>query len=266
MIELLPTVCHIDSRLEDLADALELMMVEWNTSAPVSPLAQAWRTLSEGDLIRVRLGLRDLGLDDYGTFRVDRCELAPEGGSLVTRIGARDQAALLVEERWRQYASFGAWGENPIEKTSPRARPLAAQIAARVGLELVWEAPDYTLREFAIQPEESASQALGRLLEPLRQTRRYRTDAWVDGDSLVVRRRGNGPIVGPLDCRQGLIRSISRERQPTIGEVTVLGGTEVIRTTYVPEDYGEDRGPDDRETAVEIEDDGSGHRVVRTYL
>jgi hypothetical protein len=108
--------------------------------------------------------------------------------------------------------------------------------------------------------------ALNRLLGPLQVSRRYRADAWVDGDNLVVRRRGNGPVVGALDCRRGLIRSISRERPPAVGEVTVLGGTEVIRTTYVPEDHDEERGSDKRESAVEIGDDGSGHRVVRTYL
>jgi hypothetical protein len=47
--------------------------------------------------------------------------------------------------------------------------------------------------------------------------------------------------------------------------VTVLGGTEVIRTTWVPEDQQE-QGAGDRESELEIEDDGSGHRVVRTYL
>ncbi len=63
----------------------------------------------------------------------------------------------------------------------------------RVGLGLVWDAPDYPLKEFTVRPDESVSSALNRLLGPLQVTRRYRTDAWVDSDNLVVRRRGNGP-------------------------------------------------------------------------
>ncbi len=268
MIEVHPTSATIDSDLGSLADALELELVERDSATPLVPTAQVWRTLDQGDLIRVRLGLREVDYDDYGVFRVDQCLLDANERQRRQRIHARDQAALLVEERGRDFgvARFGAYPEeDETEATRPTCRAVASRLAARVGLTLLWDAPNYQLKEFTVRADESVSSALSRLLEPLQVSRRYRTDAWVEGDSLIVRRRGNGPVVGSIDCRQGLIRSISRGRQPAVGEVTVTGGTEVIRTTWVPEEQRE-QGADDRESEVEIEDDGSGHRVVRTYL
>jgi hypothetical protein len=261
--------CSIESSLEALADAFDLTLVESDPSDPLTPKAQAWRSLDEGDLVQVRLGLAGLGFDDYGVFRIDGTAVRVSERQIVTELHGRDKAALLIEEKGRDLGGFrlGAYPEqDQTQATRPYCSSIARQLAARMGLGLVWDAPNYSLKEFTVRPDESVSSALSRLLGPLQVSRRYRTDAWVDGDNLVVRRRGNGPVVGALDCRQGLIRSISRERQPTVGEVTVLGGTEVVRTTYVPEDHREEKGSDKRESQVEIEDDGSGHRVVRTYL
>ena len=261
--------CSIESSLEALADAFDLTLVESDPSDPLTPKAQAWRSLNEGDLVQVRLGLAGLGMDDYGTFRIDGAAVSVSERQLVTELHGRDKAALLIEERGRDVGGFrfGAYPEqDATQATRPYCSSIAHQLAARVGLGLVWDAPSYSLKEFTVRLDESVSSALSRLLGPLQVSRRYRTDAWVDGDNLIVRRRGNGPVVGALDCRQGLIRSIARERQPTVGEVTVRGGTEVVRTTYVPEDHREEKGSDKRESQVEIEDDGSGHRVVRTYL
>jgi hypothetical protein len=261
--------CSIESSLDALADAFDLTLVESDLSDPLVPKAQAWRTLDEGDLVQVRLGLAGLGFDDYGVFRIDGAAVRISERQIVTELHGRDQAALLIEERGRDLGGFwfGSYPEqDPTQATRATCSTAAARLAARVGLGLVWDAPNYPLKEFVVRPDESVSSALSRLLGPLQVSRRYRADAWVDGDNLVVRRRGNGPLLGALDCRQGLIRSISRERQPAVGEVTVLGGTEVIRTTYVPEDHRDEKGPDDRQSAVEIEDDGSGHRVVKTYL
>jgi len=261
--------CSIESSLDALADAFDLTLVESDPSDPIIPKVQAWRSLDEGDLVQVRLGLAGLGFDDYGVFRIDGAKVNTSERQIVTELHGRDKAALLIEERGRDLGGFrfAAYPEqDATQATRPYCSSIAHQLAARVGLGLVWDAPDYPLKEFTVRPDESVSSALNRLLGPLQVSRRYRADAWVDGDNLVVRRRGNGPIAGALDCRQGLIRSISRERQPAVGEVTVLGGTEVIRTTYVPEDHRDEKGPDDRQSAVEIEDDGSGHRVVKTYL
>jgi len=263
--------CSIESSLEALADAFDLTLVESDPSDPLTPKAQAWRSLDEGDLVQVRLGLAGLGFDDYGTFRIDGAAVRVSERQIVAELHGRDKAALLVEERGRDpggaHFAFGAYPEqDATQATRPYCSSIAHLLAARVGLGLIWDAPNYPLKEFTVRPDESVSSALNRLLGPLQVSRRCRADAWVDGENLVVRRRGNGPLVGALDCRQGLIRSIARERQPTVGEVTVSGGTEVIRTTYVPEDHQDEHGSDDRESQVEIEDDGSGHRVVRTYL
>ncbi len=263
--------CSIESSLDALADAFDLILIESDPSDPLAPKAQAWRSLDEGDLVQVRLGLAGLGFDDYGVFRIDGAAVRVSERQIVTELHGRDKAALLIEERGRDpggaHFGYGAYPEqDATQATRPYCRSIAARLAARVGLGLVWDAPSYPLKEFVVRPDESVSSALSRLLAPLQVCRRYRADTWVDGDNLVVRRRGNGPVLGSLDCRQGLVRSISRERQPTVGEVDVWGGTEVVRTTYAPEDHRDEKGPEDRESAVEIEDDGSGHRVVKTYL
>jgi hypothetical protein len=261
--------CTIESSLEALADGFDLTLVESDPSLPLLPKAQLWRSLDEGDLVQVRLGLAGLGFDDYGVFRIDGAAARISEREIVTDLHGRDKAALLIEERGRDIGGFrlGAYSEqDTTQATRAYASTIASRLAALVGLSLIWDAPSYPLKEFDIRPDESMSSALARLLGPLQMSRRYRTDAWVDGDNLVVRRRGNGPVVGTVDCRQGLVRGISRERQATVGEVDVWGGTEVVRTTYVPEDHPDEKGPDDRESAVETEDDGSGHRVVKTYL
>jgi len=267
-----PTTCEIDSRLGNLADSLDLSLVEVNSATPALPVAPAWRTLDQGDLIRVRLGLNGSGLLDYGLFRVDECALAANESSWRTRIHGRDKAALLVEERARVGYGYGTWPDDePTEYTYPSARSLANAIAAAVGLGLIWDAPNYTLTSFALQPEESASQALGRLLEPLRASQRYYSDAWVDGENLVVRRRGNGTNAGTIDCSLGQAQSIRRARQPAIGDITVYGATHVYLTVY---EYAVkqlaagtgDSGEDEPQATVRIVEDSPTHRVVETGI
>ncbi len=271
MIEVLPTTCRIDSSLGSLADALDLTIVERDTAAPVTPVAQAWRTLTQGDLIRVRLGLEGLGYDDYGVFRVDESVLETTESEWVTTIRARDQAALLIEERAEESYGFGVWGrDNPAEKTYPSAASLAAELCGAVGLELAWDVPSYTLKSFTIGPEESLSSALGRVLDPLRASRRYYADAWADGERLVVRRRGRGAVAGTLDCRQGMVRGIRRARQPSVGAIDVYGDT---ITWLTVRDWTEqakgvgagesgEGGPD---VSVRAEENAEGtHRVVET--
>jgi len=267
-----PTTCEIDSRLGNLADSLDLSLVEEDSAAPASPVAQAWRTLDQGDLIRVRLGLNGSGLLDYGLFRVDECALEATESSWRARIHGRDKAALLIEERAQEGYGFGTWPDDePKEYTYPSARSLAKSVAARVGMGLIWDAPNYTLTSFTLQPEESASQAISRLLEPLRASSRYYADAWVDGENLVVRRRGNGQNVGTIDCSIGQVRSIRRARQPAVGEVKVYGATYVYLTTY---EYGSkqsktgsgDTGEGEPEASVRITEDSPTHRVVETGI
>jgi len=267
-----PTTCEIDSRLGNLADSLDLSLVEEDSAAPASPVAQAWRTLDQGDLIRVRLGLNGSGLLDYGLFRVDECALEATESSWRARIHGRDKAALLVEERAQEGYGFGTWPDDePKEYTYPSARSLAKSIAARVGLGLIWDAPNYTLTSFTLQPEESASQAISRLLEPLRASSRYYADAWVDGENLVVCRRGNGQNVCTVDCSLGQVRSIRRARQPAVGEVKVYGATYVYLTTYEHQTKQSktgsgDTGEGEPEASVRITEESPTHRVVETGI
>ena len=267
-----PTTCEIDSRLGNLADSLDLSLVEEDSGTPAAPVAQAWRTLDQGDLIRVRLGLNGSGLLDYGIFRVDECALEAHESSWRTRVQGRDKAALLVEERAQEGYGFGTWCEDdPEEFTYPSARSLAKTIAARVGLGLIWDAPNYTLTSFTLQPEESASQALGRLLEPLRASRRYYVDAFLDGEDLVVRRRGNGANMGTIDCSLGQVRSIRRARQPSVGEIAVYGAAYVYLTTY---EHGTkqsktgagDTGEGEPQASVRTVEESPTHRVVETGI
>ena len=267
-----PTTCEIDSRLGNLADSLDLSLVEEDSVALASPVAQAWRTLNQGDLIRVRLGLNGSGLLDYGLFRVDECALEATESSWRARIHGRDKAALLIEERAQEGYGFGIWPDDePKEYTYPSARSLAKSIAARVGLGLIWDAPNYTLTSFTLQPEESASQAVSRLLEPLRASQRYYTDAWVDGENLVVRRRGNGQNVGTIDCSLGQVRNIRRARQPAVGEVKVYGATYVYLMTYEhptkqSEAGSDETGEGEPQASVRITEDSPTHRVVETGI
>jgi hypothetical protein len=271
-ITIKPTTCEIDSRLGNLADSLDLSLVEEDSAAPASPVAQAWRTLDQGDLIRVRLGLNGSGLLDYGLFRVDECALEATESSWRTRIHGRDKAALLVEERAQEGYGYGTWPDDePKEYTYPSVRSLAKSIAARVALGLIWDAPNYTLTSFTLQPEESASQAISRLLEPLRASQSYYADAWVDGENLVVRRRGNGQNVGTVDCSLGQIRSIRRARQPAVGEVKVYGATYVYLTTYEYQTKQSEAGTGETgegepQAGVRIVEDSPTHRVVETGI
>jgi len=267
-----PTTCEIDSRLGNLADSLDLSLVEEDSATPASPVAQAWRTLNQGDLIRVRLGLNGSGLLDYGLFRVDECALEANESSWRARIHGRDKAALLVEERAQEGYGFGTWPDDePKEYTYPSARSLAKSIAARVGLGLIWDAPNYTLTSFTLQPEESASQAISRLLEPLRASSRYYADACVDGENLVVRRRGNGPNAGAIDCSPGQVTSIRRARQPAVGEAKVYGATYVYLTTYEHQTKQSktgsgDTGEGEPQASVRITEESPTHRVVETGI
>ncbi len=268
-ITIRPITCEIDSRLGNLADALDLAVVEQDADAPETPVAVAWRTLTQGDLIRVQLGLQGSDLLDYGLWRVDECALEATESSWRTRIRGRDMAALLVEERAQEGYGFGSWpNDEPYEYTYPSARSLAEKIAGLVGLGLIWDAPNYLLTTFTLQPEESASQAISRLLEPLRASRRYYADAWVDGENLVVRRRGNGPTVGTIDCALGQVRSIRRARQPAVGEITVYGGTYVYNTTYerATRQLAAGSGEEEPQSSVRITEDSPTHRVVETGM
>jgi hypothetical protein len=271
-ITIKPTTCEIDSRLGNLADSLDLSLVEEDSVAPASPVAQAWRTLDQGDLIRVRLGLNGSGLLDYGLFRVDECALEATESSWRARIHGRDKAALLIEERAQEGYGFGTWPDDePKEFAYPSARSLAKTIAQLVGLWLIWDALNYTLTSFTLQPEESASQAIGRLLEPLRASQRYYADAWVDGENLVVRRRGNGPNAGTIDCSPGQVRSIRRSRQPAVGQVKVYGATYVYLTTYEhqtkqTEAGSGETGEGEPQASVRIVEDSPTHRVVETGI
>jgi hypothetical protein len=122
-----------------------------------------------------------------------------------------------------------------------------------------------------LQPEESASQAISRLLEPLRASQRYYADACVDGENLVVRRRGNGQNVGTIDCSLGQVRSIRRARQPAVGQVKVHGATYVYLTTYEyptrrSKTGSGDTGEGEPEASVRITEDSPTHRVVETGI
>lgn len=271
-ITIKPTTCEIDSRLGNLADSIDLSLVEEDSTMLVLPVAEAWRTLSQGDLIQVQLGLRGSDLLDYGVFRIDECALEASESSWRTRLHGRDQAALLIEERAQQRYGFGAWPEDDPEKFSqPSARSLAKTIAARVGLRLLWEAPNYSLNEFSLQPEESASQAISRLLEPLRASRRSAIDAWIEETTLVVRSRGGGANLGVIDCALGQARSIKRSRQPTYGAITVYGATYVSGTEYENNEQQSqagqgESGEEEPQASVRTVEDTPTHRVVETGI
>lgn len=69
-----------------------------------------------------------------------------------------------------------------------RASSIAANLAARVGLHLSWEAPDYVLRE-DFQCSGSVASAIWQLVAPFNYFEPRKIDVWVDGKTLVVRER-----------------------------------------------------------------------------
>jgi len=269
-IEVKPISATIDSNLGNLADALDLVLVERDTASPLTPIAEAWRALDVGDLIQVRLGLNGVGYDDYGIFRVDEAALEPSESQTRQRVHARDKAALLIDERGPEFFGFRPYGRGaePAEASYPDAMHIAGEIAARVDLGLIWEAPNYHLKGFALNGDESATSALGRLLEPLQQTKRYRADVWVDGEHLVVRRRGRGANAGTIDCSLGQA-TVSRARQPRVGDIDVYGETYTYLTVYdstrkdltsgIPEEGG------DPKAEVTIEEQSPTHRKTKTW-
>jgi hypothetical protein len=223
-IEIKPLSCEIDSRLGNLADAISLIVVEQDPAAPATPTAAAWRTLDRESLISVKLGLTDLDLVDYGEYRVDNCELDTSGFGRKTRIQARDKAAKLIEDPLNAGFEYGTWvDDDPAFTIYPSARSIIKNLALRQSLGLIWDAPNYTPSGFSVQANEPASSAILRLLAPLRASLRHPVDAWVDGDDLVVRRRGNGTNVGELDCALGEVRSLKRSQELLKGNIVVFG-------------------------------------------
>jgi hypothetical protein len=258
-VEIKPTRCEIESSLDSLADAFNLALVEEDSAAPLSPTAQAWRTLTRGSLVRLRLGLRNLGLMDYGTFRVDSTALEPSADSWTSRIRGRDRAAELIDNLGLEigepaWAGAGEFDPLPPEGPPWSARRIIQRICTALGLGLVWDAPDYAPRlrppstgevalgvsvvtpfgifelqaspdaDIAVKSLEipgSCSKVIGSALDPLQQAKRHRTDAWIADDTLFVRRRGNGPTKGTIDCALGQVRSIERHMEPLVGEITV---------------------------------------------
>ncbi len=270
MIEVHPISAIIDSDLDSLADSLELALVERDSATPLTPTAQAWRALDQGDLIRVRLGLADLGYDNYGVFRVDECALDGDERSWRQRIHARDKAALLCDEKGAEFYGFRSYGgSQATEASNPTALHVASEIAARAGLTLEWDAPNYELRDFIFGADESASQAIGRLLEPLRQSRRYRADAWVEGEAgmLVVRRRGSGANAGAIDCSLGRA-TVIRARQPQVGDINVYGATYTYLTVYESQEKvlstGTSEGGGEPKTSIRIVEESPTHRKTET--
>lgn len=254
----------IDSRLASLADAATLHLRETETTTRLQPVATAWRELTEGDTFQVQFGLRDLGFSDYGTFRVDDMALEPTPTGWGSVVEARDQAALLIDERTEQDYGFGTWPkDDPSEYTYPSARSLVEQIAGLVGLAVEWDAPNYGLRHFSLSPEESPASAIERILGPLRISQRYRVDAWVQGMTLIVRRRGNGPVAGTLDCSKGVVRSIRRTRQPLVGDIRVYGATYRTAGQFQYANYSR-QVPSG--TTVAVTQDSPNHRVTETGI
>ncbi len=285
--------CEIDANLEDLSDDLTLRYVEYDPEQPLTPQAQSWYHLGEGDFVQVRLGLAGLGMEDCGTFQVVRAGTRRTQGRATIEIRGRDESYALIESRGRASYGFGAYASatlgtgawagpggwdsdasdptptNPYENEShPYAASIAAALCERVGLGLVWEAPNYRISGFTISPTETASQVISRLLEPLQVTRRYRTDMWVRHGQLVVHQRYYLPAVGSLDCRLGAITGQDREFQRRYGAISVYGGTYVRTWQQVwPERRQETKDASDQPSAeVETHAEDPGYQMTETSL
>ncbi|MFB3883257.1 MAG: DNRLRE domain-containing protein [Armatimonadota bacterium] len=285
--------CEIDANLDDLSDDLTLRYVEYDPERPLTPQAQSWYHVDEGDFVQVRLGLAGLGVEDYGTFQVVRSGTRRTQGMATIEIRGRDESYALIESRGRASYGFGAYASatlgagawsgpggwdddasdptptNPYETEShPYAASIAAALCGRVGLGLVWEAPNYRISGFTISATETASQVISRLLEPLQVTRRYRTDMWVRNGQLIVRQRYYLPAVGSLDCRLGAITGQDREFQRRCGAISVYGGTYVRSWQQVWSDNRRETKDSSDQPSAEVatHSDDPGYQMTETSL
>jgi|GEM_PF-5075556 len=255
-IELKPTKCEIDSTLESLADNFDLELVERNTAAPATPVAQAWRTLAKGSAVTIRLGLRDQDLLDYGAFLVDKADFAGETDQWRSHVVGRDHASRLADTQVKPLIPPGrvtnrsgwnsthtkivqrieewVYGIAPDTGLGPSASSLVRMVAEACGIALRWEADDYQVQELTINDGDTASAVIETLLEPLRFSRLYGTCAFMEGDTLVVRRRDRAPVVGMVDCSLGVMGKIEREEQPEWAQVIVRGATHQVPGSAVP--------------------------------
>ncbi len=175
---------------------------------------------------------------------------------------------------WNGPGGSGAEASDPTptnpyaSESHPYASSIAAHLCSLVGLELVWEAPNYSLADFTISPTETASQVISRLLEPLQVSRRYRTDMWVSNGQLIVRQRYYLPAVGSLDCRLGAITGQDREFQRRYGAISVYGGTYVRSWQQVWSDNRrETKDSSDQPSAeVETHSEDPGYQMTETSL
>lgn len=101
-----------------------------------------------------------------------------------------------------------------------RASQIAKDLAARVGLGLVWNTYDYDLRE-DITVSGPVLSAIQSLAEPFSHFERSKVDIWAEGGSLIVRNRGLGGAGLSMDIHDSRITDLVLKAKFT-GYVRVL--------------------------------------------
>jgi len=186
--------------------------------------ADVYFARSRTNTLAIKTGLRTpLGVDEFSTHvsggRVDEYEVRGSPDEVTTVVRGRDAAALAHDTVL--YITYGAVqdptevepavapppGVAPIPGVTQRlvlygrwtAAAIASDLAARAGLELSWQAPDYTVvGDFEVSGR--VFNAVQQLASPFSQFEPYRVDIFAEGLTLVVRQRPgvSNPPTGPL--------------------------------------------------------------------
>ena len=181
------------------------------------------------------------------------------GGPIKTAADVAAQAALFAETSLADVPGITSSIEMPGVWT---ASGIVRNLATRVGLDVAYLCPDYTLREpFSVSGSILA--AIQTLVAPFSQFEPSRVDVWVDGRTLMVRSRpgvGGGagtagtPVPGAFntfEARDGRITNLSF-RHMTMGMTRVMrltGRPDLSQRTacdFIVEETTENRGYDVR--------------------
>lgn len=246
-----PSEVNVDAAMTFAADQFEVAFND----------AKVFADRDRFDTVEIDQGVLDLDLErTVTTGRIDEVELHnvvdPDGGEqMVSVVRGRDKASLSIDSTiWIVYST----STNPIPAPSPLAQvgmppipiipgvtvpillpgPWTAQricvdLAARVGLGCVYQAPDYHLREDVVSSGPVLS-TIQTLLAPFSQFEAYKVDFWVEKDVLIVRQRPGvkggipgGPVIGPA----GTISAHDARISNIMIRLSYLGYIRVVRIT-----------------------------------
>jgi hypothetical protein len=207
------TAFNIDQSTQHVCDQFEISVAD----------SEPFRTQARGDLIQLRQGLLDAGGDPSLMQHItegiiDEFELHVDPDKVTGVVRGRDAGGLAVDTSL--YITYGIVGRTPpaanpaalfpgnsvLRSVFPpmagtpgvvtplvligqwTARSICHDLVRRIGMNLVYEAPDYLLREEFVVSSPVIS-AIQTLVSPFSQFEPSKVDVFAEGKTLVVRSR-----------------------------------------------------------------------------